>query len=346
MQINTRPYGKMSDGRTVQLFRLQNDNNVSIELINYGGIITSLNVPGRDGRVEDVIIGFDDLSGFLNDTSFINALIGRYGNRIGNARFEIDGKLYPLTANEGKNQLHGGVNGFHKVLWDAETIEKPGETGVKLYYLSKHMEEGYPGNLQVEVQMLLNNQNELSIVYVAQTDATTHINLTHHGYFNLTGGKRDILDHVLKLNASNYTETDQSLIATGRILPVKGTDYDFTTPVKIGSRIDRTGGYDLNYVIDKEEGEIALAAEIYDPDSGRVMKTYTDQPGVQFYSSTHFDGTVKGKKGIKHVKYFAFCLETQHFPNSPNIPHFPSTLLSAGEAYRQTTVYKFEVRND
>jgi aldose 1-epimerase len=183
-------------------------------------------------------------------------------------------------------------------------------------------------------------------LYSAKTDATTHINLTHHGYYNLTGGKRDIRDHLLKLYASQYTEVDQTLIATGRILPVKGTDLDFTHPVKIGARIDRTRGYDLNYVIDKKAGEMALAAEVYDAESGRVMKAYTNQPGVQLYTSTHFNGTETGKKGVKHIQYFAFCLETQHFPNSPNIPHFPSTVLKPGETYNQKTIYKFETRKD
>jgi aldose 1-epimerase len=346
MRIIAKPYGKLPDGRAVQLFHLTNDHNMSFDLINYGGIITSLNVPDRNGRVEDVIIGFDDLAGFLQDTSYINALIGRVGNRIGNSQFELEGKLYKLAANEGKNHLHGGINSFHKVLWDATPIEKSDEIGVKLTYFSKHMEEGYPGNLKVEVQMLLNNQNEIKILYTAKTDATTHVNLTHHGYFNLTGGKKDIRDHILKLYASRYTEADKALIATGRILPVKGTDLDYTSPIKIGARIDRTGGYDLNYVLDKKAGELALAAEVYDPESGRVMKAYTDQPGVQLYTSTHFNGSVTGKKGKKHIQYYAFCLETQHFPNSPNIPQFPSTVLKHGETYRQTTIYKFETRKD
>jgi aldose 1-epimerase len=346
MKIITRPYGKLPDGRTVQLFHLSNDHHMSMEVINYGGNVTSLNVPDRNGKTEDVIIGFDDLAGFLEDTSYINPLIGRVGNRIGNSQFELDGKLYRLNANEGKNHLHGGINGFHKVLWEASSIERKDEAGVKLRYFSKHMEEGYPGNLSVEVHMLLNNQNEIRIVYQAETDAATHVNLTHHGYYNLTGGKRDIRDHILKLNASQYTETDQALIATGRILPVKGTDLDYTVPVKIGARIDRTKGYDLNYVIDKKPGELALAAEVMDPESGRVMKAFTDQPGVQLYTATHFNGSVTGKGGVRHVQYFAFCLETQHFPNSPNIPHFPSTVLRPGEKYNQTTVYRFETRKD
>ncbi len=346
MKIMTKPYGNLPDGRAVQLFHLSNDHNMSFDLINYGGIITSLNVPDKNGKVEDVIIGFDDLAGFLKDTSYINALIGRVGNRIGNSQFELGGKVYKLAANEGKNHLHGGINAFHRVLWDATPVEKKDEAGVKLTYFSKHMEEGYPGNLDVEVHITLNNHNEIKILYNAKSDAATHVNLTHHGYFNLTAGKRDIREHVLKLYASKYTETDQSLIATGRILPVKGTDLDYTSPVKIGARIDRTRGYDLNYVLDKKAGELALAAEMYDPESGRVMKAYTDQPGIQLYTSTHFNGTVTGKKGIKHIQYFAFCLETQHFPNSPNIPQFPSTVLKPGEKYSQTTIFKFETRKD
>jgi aldose 1-epimerase len=344
MKISTKPYGNLPDGRQVQLFQLTNDHNFSFELINYGGIITSIHAPDRNGVQEDVIIGFDDLSGFLQDTSYINSLIGRVGNRIGNSQFELNGKTYKLAANEGKNHLHGGIQAFHKVLWDAEPIDSEKETGVKLTYFSRHMEEGYPGNLVTEVKMLITNENEIKILYKATTDEPTHVNLTQHGYFNLNGGKTHILDHILKLYASNYTEVDAGLIATGRILPVKGTDFDFTVPEKIGARINRTGGYDLNYVIDKKPGEMALAAEMYEPHSGRIMKVYTDQPGVQLYTSTHFDGTVIGKKGNKHVQYYAFCLETQHFPNSPNIPQFPSTVLRPGEVYRQATTFRFGVR--
>jgi aldose 1-epimerase len=344
MKISVKPYGKLPDGRQVQLYTLSNDNNFSFEVINYGGIITSILAPDKNGKSGDVIIGFDDLSGFLKDTSYINALIGRFGNRIGNSQFNLDGKLYKLAANEGKNHLHGGINAFHRVLWNAETLDTTDETGVKLTYFSRHMEEGYPGNLFIEVKMLITNQNEIKILYKATTDEPTHINLTHHGYYNLTGGKTNILDHVLKLYASHYTEVDSALIATGRILPVKGTDLDFTEPVKIGARIHRTGGYDLNYVIDKKPGEMALAAEIFEIESGRVMKVLTDQPGIQLYTSTHFDGTVIGKKGSKHIQYYAFCFETQHFPNSPNVPHFPSTVLKPGEIYRQATTFKFETR--
>ena len=343
MKILSKPYGKLPDGRQVQKFQIASDNNMSVDIINFGGTITALNVPDRNGRTDDVIIGYDDLEGFLKD-SYINTLIGRVGNRIGNSQFELGGRLYKLAANEGKNHLHGGMKGFDKVLWDVHEVENKDEAGVKLTYFSPHLEEGYPGNLKVEAKILLNNQNEIKIEYTASTDAITHVNLTHHGYYNLTGGKRDIRDHVLTLNASNYTETDKALIATGNILPVKGTDFDFTKPVKIGERFNRTGGYDLNYVIDKKPGELALAAEVYDAASGRVMKAYTDQPGVQLYTSTHFNGTVVGKKGNKHIQYYAFCLETQHFPNSPNLPQFPSTVLKPGEVYHQTTVYKFETR--
>jgi len=344
MKISSKPYGKLPDGRQVQLFKLTNDNEFSFELINYGGIITSILAPDKNGKLADVIIGFDDLSGFMQDTSYINALIGRVGNRIGNSRFELNGKLYTLAANEGKNHLHGGINAFHKVLWDAEPIDTADEKGVKLSYLSRHMEEGYPGNLFTEVKMLITNQNEIKILYKATTDEPTHINLTHHGYYNLNGGKTHILNHELRLYASNYTEVDPALIATGRILPVKGTDFDFTEPAKIGARISHTGGYDLNYVVDKKSGEMALAAEMYEPESGRLMKVVTDQPGIQLYTSTHFNGTVIGKKGQKHIQYYAFCFETQHYPNSPNIPQFPSTVLKPGDVYRQATTFAFSVR--
>jgi aldose 1-epimerase len=344
MRISTEPYGKLPDGRQVQLYKLTNDHGFSFSLINYGGRITSILAPDNSGKAEDVIIGFDGLPGFLQDTSYINALIGRYGNRIGNSQFELNGKAFKLTANEGKNQLHGGIEAFHKVLWDAEPIDTADETGVRLTFFSRNLEEGFPGNLITEVKMLITNQNEIKIIYNATTDQSTHVNLTHHGYFNLAGGKTHILDHVLKLYASKYTEVDPALIATGRILPVKGTDLDFTVPIKIGARISLTGGYDFNYVLDKKPGEMALAAEIYDPGSGRLMKVFTDQPGIQLYTSTHFNGTVTGKNGNKHIQYYAFCLETQHFPNSPNIPQFPSTVLNPGEVYHQATILKFELR--
>jgi len=344
MKISSKPFGKLPDGRQVQLYTLTNDNHFSFEVINYGGIITSIMAPDKNGKAEDVIIGFDDLSGFLHDTSYINALIGRVGNRIGNSAFTLNGNLYKLAANEGNNHLHGGINAFHRVLWDSEPVETADETGIKLTYFSRHMEEGYPGNLVIEVKMLITNQNEIKILYKATTDESTHINLTHHGYFNLNGGKSNVLDHELKLYATHYTEVDSALIASGSILPVKGTDFDFTEPLKIGARIGRTGGYDLNYVIDKKPDEMAMAAEMFEPDSGRLMKVYTDQPGIQLYTATHFNGSVTGKKEKKHIQYYAFCFETQHFPNSPNIPHFPSTVLNPGDVYRQATTYKFEVR--
>jgi aldose 1-epimerase len=344
MKIVSKPYGKLPDGRPVILFHLSDEKGLSFDLINYGGIITSLNVPDRNGKSEDVIIGFDDLSGFLQDTSYINALIGRVGNRIGGSQFEIDGIRYQLAPNEGKNHLHGGIHAFHRILWDAEPFEAKDEAGVKLSYFSKDMEEGYPGNLKVEVKIFLTAKKEIRILYKAETDKATHVNLTHHGYFNLNGGKKDIRDHILKLSASQYTEFDSEKIATGKILPVKGTDLDFTIPHSVGERIDHIGGYDHNFVIDKKAGETALAAEVYEPGSGRVMKVFTDQPGVQFYSSTHFDGSVTGKNGKKHSKYYAFCLETQHFPNTPNRPQFPSTLIRPGEVYQQTAVFKFETR--
>jgi aldose 1-epimerase len=344
MKITSATYGNLPDGKTANLFTITNDNQITFEITNYGGIVTKLLMPDKKGNIDDIIIGFDNLKGFLEDTSYINALIGRFGNRIGNAQFEIDNKLYKLAANNGSNHLHGGIKGFHKVLWKAEPVEKPGEAGVKLTYLSTHMEEGYPGNLHVEVIITLNNENELKLDYKAKTDATTHVNLTHHGYFNLNGGKRDILDHKLKLYASRYTECDASLIPTGRVLPVKGTDFDFTSFREIGLNIERTGGYDINFVLDKKDRELAIAAEVYEPESGRVMEVYTTQPGVQLYTSNHFDGSVQGKGGKKHIKHFAFCLETQHFPDSPNRPAFPSTLLKPGEIYNHITIYKLLVK--
>jgi aldose 1-epimerase len=340
MKITAKQYGKLPDGKNVQLFHAVNDKNLSFDIINYGGIITSLNVPDKNGKVEDVIIGFDNLEGFLYDTSYINALIGRVGNRVGNSRFELGGTLYKLAANEGEHHLHGGIKGFHKVLWDTEILNNSDEVGVILSYFSPDMEEGYPGNLKVQVKITLNNQNEIKLDYTATTDKITHVNLTHHGYFNLTGGKKDIRDHYLKLYAKRYTETDKSLISTGRILPVEGTDLDYTVSRKIGDRIDHAGGYDLNFVIDKKPHEMSLAAEVFDAVSGRVMEVYTTQPGVQLYTSNHFNGTVIGKIGRKHIQYFAFCLETQHFPDSPNKSKFPSTLLKPGENYHQTTIYK------
>jgi aldose 1-epimerase len=292
----------------------------------------------------DVIIGFNGLEGFLKDSSYVNALIGRVGNRIGKARFTLEGKTYQLAANNGENHLHGGIFGFDKVLWAAEPFESASEAGVILSYFSPDMEEGYPGNLQVKVIISITNRDEIRLDYTATTDAITHVNLTHHGYFNLNGGKSDIRDHRLKINAARYTELDPFQIPTGRILQVEGTTFDFTTGRRIGERIDQTGGYDLNFVIDKKPGELALAAKASDEESGRVMEVYTTEPGVQLYTSNHFDGSVTGKNGSRHIKYYAFCLETQHFPDTPNQPYFPSTLLRPGETYRQTTLYRFLTR--
>jgi aldose 1-epimerase len=341
MSITKKPFGKV-DGKEVYLFTLKNKNGMIVKITNYGGIVTSILTPDRNGRFDDVVLGYDNLDGYLKDTPYFGALVGRYANRIANGKFTIDGKEYSLAINNGPNSLHGGIKGFDKVVWDAEQFETGNGAGVKLHYLSKDGEEGYPGNLDIYVTYTLTNDNELKIDYSATGDKPTPVNLTHHSYFNLAGTTgRDILGQKLFIDADKYTVVDKNLIPTGELRDVTGTPMDFRKPETVGNRIDEVeGGYDHNYVLNNN-GKLTKIAELYDTVTGRVMDVFTTEPGIQFYSGNFLDGSITGKKGIVYRKHFGLCLEAQHFPDSPNHPEFPNTILRPDEKYTQTTIYKF-----
>jgi aldose 1-epimerase len=321
---------------------------MEIRATNYGGIVVSLRVPDKKGHLDDIALGFDDLKGYLANTPYFGALIGRYGNRIANGKFTLDGKEYVLARNNGPNSIHGGQKGFDKAVWQAESFQNAQGVGIILTYTSKDGEEGYPGNLKTKVTYTLTDKNEWIIDYEAVTDKATPVNLTEHTYFNLRGeGKGDVLGHILQLHASRFTPVDQNLIPTGELRPVKSTPMDFTEPTPIGSRIDadyeqlRLGhGYDHNFVLDKEGSEPVLAARVKEPTSGRVLEVYTTEPGLQFYSGNFLDGTITGKQGHSYKKRYGFCLETQHFPDAPNHPDFPTTILRPGQKYHSRTIYK------
>lgn len=341
MNITKKSFGKTKDGKNIDLYFIENDNNIKLEIISYGGIVKSLYVPDKNGISEDIVLGYDTLEEYMADSSFLGVLCGRYANRIKGAKFEIDGVSYTLNKNEGENQLHGGKNGFHTVIWDSEIFQKDNEAGVILTYLSKDQEEGYPGNLTVKVKITINNDNELKFDYTGITDKSTHLNLTHHGYFNLTGCKSNILKHELKINSSKITESDNESIPTGNFIQIKDTPFDFSEFKMVGKDIDKLdNGYDNNYVLNKQQNP-DIVAEVFEPESGRYMQMYTTEPGVQMYSSNYMSSEVIGKGQKPYDKYYGLCLEAQHFPNSPNIPDFPSTLLTPGETYKQTTIYKF-----
>ncbi|MCS6951774.1 MAG: aldose epimerase family protein [Bryobacterales bacterium] len=349
-KIMKQGFGKTPDGVPVELYTLTNRKGVRVSITNYGGIITSLLVPDRNGRSRDIVLGFDTLEGYLKGHPYFGAIIGRYGNRIGQARFTLDGVEYKLAKNDGDNHLHGGLKGFDKVVWKAREYTDGDGLHVALDYRSRDGEEGYPGNLDVNVVYTLNDNNQLRIEYTATTDKPTVVNLTNHSYFNLAG-EGDILGHVLQIQADYFTPVDQGLIPTGELRPVKGTPFDFTTPTAIGARIDaddpqiRFGrGYDHNFVLRGAAGTLREAAEVYEPSSGRVLRVLTTEPGLQFYSGNFLDGTLRGKGGQVYAHRSGFCLETQHFPDSPNKPQFPSTVLRPGQTYRSTTVFEFSAR--
>jgi aldose 1-epimerase len=327
-------------------FTLCNDNDITVQIITYGGIITAIRTSDKAGKVADVALGLNTLAEYQGAHPYFGALIGRYGNRIAAGRFTLDGVEYRLAVNDGANHLHGGIVGFDKVVWDACEIQRDGAIGVALSYLAKDGEEGYPGNLQVQVEYLLNNQNELAINYRATTDRPTVVNLTNHSYFNLSGeGCGDILGHEMQINADYCTAITEELIPTGELTAVAGTPLDFTVARSIGFRFAAVkGGYDHNYVLKRGRTGLDCAAQVVDPRSGRVMEVYTTQPGVQFYSGNFLDGTLQGKSGKFYGPQSGFCLETQHFPDAPNHPEFPTTRLNPGEIYQQTTVYKFSTR--
>lgn len=342
MKITRTPFGAV-DGKEVFLFTLVNNGDMTVKIINLGGIITSVLVPDRTGKLDDVVLGFNDLSDYLRAHPYLGAIVGRYGNRIAKGRFVLNGKEYRLALNDGNNHLHGGTAGFHQVVWEAAAFEEEDGVGVELRYLSKDGEEGYPGNLTTTVRYLLTDRNEIVINYYATTDQPTVVNLTQHSYFNLKGeGCGDILDHEILIHARHYTVVNDELIPTGEIKPVADTPLDFTTFQPIGARIHLLpGGYEHNYVLNRGEAQPSLAAEVREPQSGRIMSVYTTEPGMQFYTGNNLDGTFTGKRGVKYDKHSGFCLETQHFPDSPNHPEFPSTVLNPGAVYRQTTIYRF-----
>jgi aldose 1-epimerase len=348
-KVTSEPFGKMPDGTAVEIFTLS-DGPYEARITNYGGVVVSLQAPDRNGKSADVVLGFDDLNGYVANfngpsTAFFGAIIGRYGNRIGHGSFTLDGKKYSLPLNNGENTLHGGPHGFNNVVWKA----KPITNGVELTYLSKDGEAGYPGNLSAVVRYTL-VKGDLRIEYSATTDKDTVVNLTNHSYFNLAG-RGDILSHQLTLHASRFTPVDAGLIPTGELKSVEGTPFDFRKATAIGARINaddeqihRGRGYDHNWVLDSNGGKLTEAAELYDAGSGRVLKVLTDQPGIQFYSGNFLDGSIKGKGGKPDELHAALCLETQHFPDSPNHPDFPTTELKAGARYHTVTVYSFSTR--
>jgi aldose 1-epimerase len=354
-QIEKAPFGTI-DGKQVDLYTLTNSKGVEMKVTNYGGTVTSLKVPDRNGQMADIVLGFNDVSGytspaFLKANPYFGAIIGRYGNRIGGAKFKLDGKECVLAKNNGPNNLHGGAKGFDKVVWEAKEIKGETSVGIAFTYVSKDGEEGFPGTLTTTVTYTLTNDNELKIDYSATTDKTTICNLTHHSYFNLAGeGNGTILDQEIMINASKYTPVDATLITTGKIEDVAGTPFDFRTPTAIGAHVNDSNqqltygkGFDHNWVLDRPEGskDLLLAATAYDPKSGRAFDVLTTEPGIQFYGGNFLDGTLTGKSGKPYPYRSGFCLETQHYPDSPNKPKFPTTTLKPGETYQTTTVYKF-----
>jgi aldose 1-epimerase len=349
MPITFQPFGQTPDGAPIERYTLTNANGIEAAIITYGGTLTALRVPDRAGEFGDIVLGFDTLAPYLGDHPFFGALIGRFCNRIAGAQFTLNGTAYTLARNDGVNHLHGGPHGFHRVIWHASERASNEGPSLELHYLSRDGEEGYPGNLSVTVIYTLTDQNALRIDYTATTDRDTVINLTNHAYFNLAGG--DILSHELELNSTRFLPIDETLIPIGELRPVQDTPMDFTTPTAIGDRIAsddeqvrRGQGYDHTWVLDKPAGTLGHAARLYAPDSGRVLDVSTTAPGIQFYSGNMLDGSLAGKGGTIYTRNSGLCLETQHFPDSPNQPQFPSTVLHPGETYRQTTIFQFGIR--
>jgi aldose 1-epimerase len=347
--ITRRHFGNLPTGEAVDLYTLVNAQGACAQITNYGGIVVSLRIPDGAGALDEVVLGYGDLSGYVANQPYFGALVGRYANRIGNAQFVVAGVEYRLRANDGRHHLHGGLRGFDKALWRAASGLGPNGPLLELRYVSAAGEEGYPGELEVAVTYTLTEDTGLRIDYQAHSDRDTVVNLSHHSYFNLRdAGASSILGHQLQINADRYTPVDATLIPTGAIAAVHGTPLDFKRPQPIGARIDQSheqllaaGGYDHNFVLNAKRGELVLAARVSEPHSGRSMEVYTTQPGLQFYSGNFLDGSVVGRAGTVYGRRHGFCLEAQHFPDSPNKPHFPSTQLKPGESYRHTTLYKF-----
>lgn len=351
LSIDVQEHGMSKEG-LANLYTLSNKNGMKMMVSTYGGTVAELHVPDKDGKIEDITLGFDSLSSYEDQHPYFGAIVGRYGNRIAKGKFNIDGEEYTLATNNGANALHGGIVGFNKKIWEAKKIEQENQVGLELSYTSPDMEEGFPGNLSVVVRYFLNNKNEWTIEYEATTDKKTPINLTQHAYFNLNGAnKGDILEHEVTINADHYTPVDETLIPTGELAEVEGTPFDFRISNQIGARIDDDhqqlqygNGYDHNWVINRSSEELTLAATAYTPESGRFMEVLTTEPGMQFYTGNFLTGENIGKDNYPYQKRSGFCFETQHFPNSPNTDHFPNTILAPKEKYESKTVYRFSVK--
>jgi aldose 1-epimerase len=348
--ISKIDFGTTPDGKPVELYTLANSKGMTATIMTYGGIVTSLKVPGKNGNFGDVVLGYDNLDGYLKSTPYFGALIGRYGNRIAGGKFSLDGVTYQLATNNGVNSLHGGLKGFDKVVWTAREMPTTHGPSLILTYVSPGMEEGYPGTLSVTAIYSVTENNELRVDFSATTSAKTVVNLTHHSYFNLAG-KGDVLNHVVVINADKFTPVDATLIPTGELRPVKGTPFDFTTPHTIDERINSAdeqiklgNGYDHNFVLNKTGNELSFAAEVYEANSGRIMEVWSTEPATQFYSGNFLDGSITGKGGWTYQFRNGFCFEPQHFPDSPNHPEFPTTVLNPGEKYSNSIIYKFSVK--
>jgi aldose 1-epimerase len=355
--ITKADFGKTPDGKAVEIYTLKNANGAEARIMTYGGIVQSLCVPDKNGKLGDVVLGFDTLDGYVNPTyvkgcPYFGALIGRYGNRIGGAKFTLEGQTYTLAGNNNGNSLHGGVVGFDKVVWTARPMETSHGPALILTYLSKDGEEGFPGNLEVTAIYTLTDDNELKLEFTAKTDKPTVCNLTHHSYFNLAGqGNGDILGHLVYINANQTTPVDSGLITTGAFADVTGTPFDFRKPTAIGARINDSDtvlqygpGYDHNWVVNKPFGKLGLQARVEEPTSGRVLEVLSDEPGLQFYAGNFLDGTLTGKGGKVYQRRTGFCLEPQHFPDSPNKKNFPTTELKPGQTYHNVIIYKFSAK--
>jgi aldose 1-epimerase len=348
--VEKAPFGTTPGGESVDIYTLRNDKGAEARIMTYGGIVVSLKMPDKAGIFNDVVLGYDNLDSYVKNSPYFGALIGRYGNRIGGARFTLDGVTYQLATNDGPNMLHGGLKGFDKRVWSAKPGESADGPQLVLHYVSKDGEEGFPGNLDVTATFTLTHDNALRLEYTATTDKDTVVNLTHHGYFNLAG-TGDILSHVVMIPADRFTPVDSTLIPTGVLQPVEGTPFDFRTPAAIGARIGQDNeqlkfgkGYDHNWVINKTMGEMTLMARVTEPTTGRVMEVWSTEPGLQFYSGNFLDGTITGKGGRVYARRNAFCMEPQHYPDSPNKPEFPTTELKPGQTYHTTIIYKFSTQ--
>ena len=355
--ITTRPdditkaaFGETPDGQKVDIYTLRNDKGAEARICNYGGIVVSLKVRDRNGKLGDVVLGYDSLASYIKATPYFGCLVGRYGNRIAKGKFTLNGKEYTLAVNNGPNSLHGGVKGFDKVVWEATPLHTKLGPALELKYVSKDGEEGYPGNLSVTAVYTLTDDNALRLDYTATTDKDTVLNLTHHSYFNFAGSG-DILNHQVQIYADKFTPVDANLIPTGQLRSLDGSPLDFRRAEKIGARIKNDdeqlklgNGYDHNYVLNKPAGQLGLAARVYEETSGRLMEVWTTEPGMQFYSGNFLDGTITGKAGWTYQFRNGFCMEPQHFPDSPNHPEFPTTVLKPGQVYKNTIMYKFSVR--